>query len=94
MLSSLRDFGFGKNTTESMIKEEVEQLCRFFEEEGESGRKSVDTNLEVFKAATNVICSLVFAQRLGSEKEFEGVTAMLLKTREVRAPFVLLVVIR
>ncbi len=94
MLSSLRDFGLGKKTTESMIQEEVHHLCRFFEEEGEGGKKSVDASLALTQASTNVICSLVLGQRCGSGKEFEQIATMLQPTRQSGMPLLFIFLMR
>lgn len=62
-LHTLRDFGFGKMAIEETIREELHDMLNFFEKE--SVRGAVDPRLQLMRSVGNVICALVFGQRMG-----------------------------
>ena len=62
-LRALRDFGLGKTSLEDKIKDEVEiVLAEFDEVRG----KPLSPHKLFGKAVSNIICSIIFGQRLVS----------------------------
>lgn len=63
-LRTLRDFGFGKSLSLAAIHQEVGSLVAHIDQEGTKG---LDTAALFSKVTANVICSLVFGDRVASE---------------------------
>ncbi|XP_069483780.1 cytochrome P450 2B1-like [Ambystoma mexicanum] len=59
-LTTLRNFGLGKRSTEARISEEAEFLIRSFQE---AAGQPFDPQFKVTNAVSNIICSLVFGNR-------------------------------
>ncbi|KAM9305503.1 uncharacterized protein PAF06_014064 [Gastrophryne carolinensis] len=59
-LSTLRDFGMGKNTLESKIHDELLPLIEYFKS---YHGKPFDTKVIMSSAVSNLICSIVFGKR-------------------------------
>ena len=69
-LHALRNFGFGKKTSEGSIQFEMQELVARFEREATGGKPS-DPQKAISSAVANVICVLVFNERLAERSEFE-----------------------
>ncbi|XP_069130004.1 cytochrome P450 2H1-like isoform X2 [Argopecten irradians] len=68
-LTALREFGFGKKSLESKIKEEVDI---FLDVIGKQNGKPFDINALAHSSVSNVICSIVFGQRFDhDDKDFK-----------------------
>ena len=79
-LHTLRNFGLGKRNIENSILFEMHELmARLDAAEG----VPLNPVEEITKATTNVICTLVFNERLGKKPEFDAACEMI---REVIAP--------
>ena len=60
LLRSLRDFGLGKKSSELLIMEEAQHLCRGL---AQTDGRSFDPRDLIQMAVTNIICTLCFGQR-------------------------------
>ena len=79
-LHTLKDFGFGKIGAERVISNEVQLLVEYLRHECEkTSGKSLPMNprISITKAIANVICVLVFGERLGDEKEFDEMSKII-----------------
>ena len=69
-LHTLRDFGFGKMALEDSIRDELHDMISSFEKD--SARGAVDPRMQLMRSVGNVICALVFGQRMGGvDPEFD-----------------------
>ena len=74
----MKDFGFGKFTAESIIKDELEWLIRGFLENShlQAGSRligPIDPSIHIIRSVANVIGCIAFGSRLGEDSEFEKV---------------------
>ena len=70
-MHTLRDFGFGRAGSETIISYEVHLLVEFLEKRGnEEMMTPIDPKMLLSKVTANVISSLVFGERLGDDLEF------------------------
>ena len=60
-LHIMRDFGLGKHSIEERIQDEAEVLVEQFRRQ--NGRP-FDPEAHIFKAVSNIICSITFGKRL------------------------------
>lgn len=68
-LHTLRDLGFGKRAFEDTIRDELRDLLSFFEQQS----KPVNPKTGLTRSVGNVICALVFGQRMGGvDKEYDA----------------------
>ncbi|KAG8552923.1 hypothetical protein GDO81_003161 [Engystomops pustulosus] len=65
-LAAMRDFGFGKRTTEDRIQEEIPYLIEVFRESNES---FIDPRQSLFRALCNIVISILFGYRCEYEDE-------------------------
>lgn len=67
-LHALRDLGFGKHSIEQVIRDELHDLVEHLRA---LDSRSVDPSLPLIRSVTNVICALVFGERLGNDPKIE-----------------------
>ena len=72
VLQTLRDFGFGKMAIEDTIRDELRDMVSHFE--GESARGAINPQIQLMRSVGNIICALVFGQRMGGvDKDFDRI---------------------
>ena len=67
-LHALRDLGFGKHSIEQVIRDELSDLVAQLRA---LGGHTIDPSLPLIRSVTNVICALVFGERLGGDPKIE-----------------------
>ncbi len=76
-LHTLRDFGLGKNIAEEAILTELVDQRMKIERESAGRKKAIDPTAALISSVANVICALVFGERLGGDPEFERMREIL-----------------
>ena len=81
-LHTMRDFGFGRSTIEDTIRDELIDLCRVLDAPAISAAKdgslgamkaatAIDPALPLTRSVCNVICTVLFGARLGSDPKID-----------------------
>ena len=69
-MNTLRNFGLGKVVLEDKIRDELRDLCSFFVKQHS---KPVNPKVAIMRSVGNVICAVVFGQRMGGvDKEYDA----------------------